>query len=187
MSKTRAKKELTHEKFATFLAWLNSNKEKAGEEYERLRFRLITYFSHRKCRFPEELADETINRVVIKIDSETIKNKTAYCYGVAKFVFLESLRNEKEHENVDDIQLESKDASNVDESNPCLDMCLNELTNVSRGLILEYFSESKQAKIDLHKAMSEKLGISKTALRMKILRIKKKLRNCIEDCLEHKS
>ena len=184
MAKTRAKKELTHEKFAKFLDGLNPIQERAGEEYERIRFRLITFFSHRKCRFPEELADETINRVVLKIESEKIDNKIAYCYGVAKFVFMESLRNEKEHENVDDIQLESKEGEKeVDSENPCLDKCLKELPKDNRSLILEYFSESKQAKIDLHKEMSAKLEISKTALRMKVLRVKKKLRSCMEECL----
>ena len=183
MTKASVKKELTPERFAKFLSWLDPVSEKAGEKYERLRFRLTTFFSHRKCRFSEELADETINRVILKIEEEKIENKTAYCYGVAKFVFLESLRKEKDHENVDDIQVKADDEDEEEFSNPCLDECLKKLSSKNRSLILEYFSENKQAKIDLHKKMSEKLTISKTALRMKILRIKKKLKICMVECL----
>lgn len=183
MAEPRLKKELTPEKFAKFLAWLNPNSGMAGEEYERLRFRLTTFFSHRKCRFAEELADETINRVVLKIDSEKIENKIGYCYGIAKFVFLESLRNEKDHKNVDDIQIGSTENEKSENENPCLDKCLKELPKENKRLVLEYFSESKQAKIDLHKEMSARLEISKTALRMKILRIKKRLKLCMQECI----
>jgi len=70
--------------FADFLAWLNPKDERAGEEYERLRFRLYTFFSQRHCRFAEELVDETINRVILKSSEEKIENKLAYCYCVAK-------------------------------------------------------------------------------------------------------
>ena len=184
MAKARVKKELTPERFASFLAWLDPDSKQGGDEYERLRFRLTTFFAHRKCRFPEELADETINRVVLKIEEEEIKNKSAYCYGVAKFVFMESLRKEKEHENVDEIQLKAKDDEpEEEESNPCLEKCLKELGAEKSKLVLEYFSKNGQAKIDLHKTMSERLAISSTALRMKVMRIKKRLKVCMVECM----
>lgn len=187
MAHDKAKKELTQEKFAKFLAWLNPVDEKAGEEYERLRFRLITFFSNRKCRFPEELTDETINRIVIKLADSKIEKKLAYCYGVARNVFMESLRKEKNHDVLDETKIEAEDEEKEEKEDGrdkiCLDKCLKKLPKENRNLILEYFSESKQAKIDLHKMMSSALKISKTALRMKILRIKKKLRVCIEECV----
>ena len=64
------KKEVTREKFANFLDWLSPEHEKAGEEYERLRFRLCTFFGQRRCGFADELADETINRVILKVSEE---------------------------------------------------------------------------------------------------------------------
>lgn len=166
--------------FAKFLVWLDSDSEKAGEEYERLRFRLITFFSHRSCLFPEDLTDETLNRVILKIEKEIIENKSAYFYGVAKYVYLESLRKEKSHLNIDEITV----AENISkDSDKCLEKCLNELSKENRELILDYYSEEKQAKIELHKQISEKLNLSKTALRMKILGIKQKLKNCLEECV----
>ena len=75
MPKQQATNEVTADKFTAFLTWLSPDEGKAGEEYERLRFRLITFFAGRNCRFPEDLADETINRVVLKIGSEVVENK----------------------------------------------------------------------------------------------------------------
>ena len=71
------KQEITPEQFSSFLEWLNPDFERAGEEYERLRFRLCRFFSLRGCNFADELADETINRVVLKISAEKIDNKMA--------------------------------------------------------------------------------------------------------------
>ena len=68
-------------------------------------------------------------------------------------------------------------------SNEHLEKCLNELSTENRSLILDYFSEDKQAKIDLHKRLSETLKTTQTALRMKIVRIKQKLKICLEDCM----
>ena len=90
----KASKEITPEKFAGFLAWLAPDAETAGAEYERLQFRLINYFVNRNCRFADELAEETINRVILKIGLEKIENKMAFVYGFAKNIHLESLRKE---------------------------------------------------------------------------------------------
>lgn len=177
------KKQLTPEKFEFFLRWLDPVQEKACDEYERLRFRLITFFSHRNSLFPEDLADETINRVILKINEENIENKLAYFFGVAKNVYLESLRKEKIHLNVDDIEPVAPAPAEPAFSDECLNRCLAELTPENRTLILDYFSEEKQAKISAHKQLSETLKMTQTALRMKIVRIKKKLKLCLTECM----
>ena len=149
-----------------------------------MRFRLTTYFAQRNCRFAEDLADETINRVCLKIGDEEVLNKTAFVYGFAKNVFLESLRKEKYHANIDDIAFAAKEADDEPHDvHQYLDRCLGELSEDNRKLILEYFSEDKQAKIDLHKQLATKLHSTQTALRMKIVRIKQALRTCIRECM----
>lgn len=182
MTKVEAKKELTAEKFAGFLTWLNPSAEDAGVEYERLRFRLITYFTARNSRFAEELADETINRVALKIADTIIENKFAFCYGVAKNVFLESLRKEKHFVDIDDVQIAAKEKVE-DFSNQCLDKCLEELSTENRTLILDYFSENKTAKISLRERLADNLGVTKVNLRMKIVRIKQALKICLKECV----
>lgn len=184
VSETKLSKEVTREKFASFLEWLNPDRDAAGEEYERLRFRLCTFFSQRQCRFPDELADETINRVILKISEEEIENKIAYCYGVARNVYRESLRKERTHLDIDDVTVAAKAPEEQSFSSECLDKCLEKLPSDSRNLLLEYFSEAKLAKINLHRRISESLETTQTALRMRVMRTKHKLKVCVQDCIE---
>lgn len=176
-------REVTQEKFAGFLAWLAPEAERAGEEYERLRFCLFTFFSRRGCRFPEELADETINRVIVKVGEEDVQNKLAYCYGVAKNVYRESLRKERTHLNVDEVSVAASVQEEPDVSAECLDRCLAKLPDESRLLILEYFSEVRAAKVELHRCIAESFKLTQTALRMRVMRIKQKLAECVRECM----
>lgn len=177
------KKEVTREKFESFLDWLSPDGDGAGEAYERLRFRLCTFFALRRCGFPDELADETINRVILKMGVEQIDNKLAYCYGVARNVYRESLRKERHHLSVDEIAVAAKAPAEQSLSAECLDKCLGELSPESRSLILDYFSEVKLAKIELHRRISERLEMTQTALRMRVMRIKQKLKLCVQECM----
>ena len=177
------KKEVTRERFEGFLDWLSPDRERAGEEYERLRFRLCTFFSQRQCGFADELADETINRVILKSSEEQIENKIAYCYGVARNVFRESLRKERPHLDIDDVTVAAKAPEEPSFSRECLDKCLEKLPPESRNLLLDYFSEAKQAKVELHRRISETLQTTQTALRMRVMRSKEKLKICVQECM----
>jgi len=179
----KTKKEVTPEKFARFLKWLSPDFESAGEEYERLRFRLCTFFSQRQCRFADELADETINRVILKSSEEQIENKIAYCYGVARNVYRESLRKERSHVDIDEVTIAAKAPEEQSFSSECLDECLEKLPLDSRTLLIEYFSEAKLAKIELHRRISESLEMTQTALRMRVMRTKQKLKICVQECM----
>lgn len=183
MPNANAKKELTPEKFANFLQWLSPDADSAGQEYERLRFRLCTFFSQRQCSFADELADETINRVILKVSEEEIENKIAYCYGVARNVYRESLRQERTHLDVDDVNLAAPEPEPASFSFECLDKCLDKLSPDSRGLLLDYFSEAKLAKIELHRRISTGLKLTQTALRMKVMRAKQRLKICVQECM----
>jgi DNA-directed RNA polymerase specialized sigma24 family protein len=179
----KTNREVTRERFASFLDWLSPDRERAGEEYERLRFRLCTFFSQRRCSFADELADETINRVILKASEERIENKIAYCYGVAKNVFRESLRKERTHLAIDEIQIAATGPEEQSFSRECLDKCLEKLAPDSRNLLLDYFSEAKLAKIELHRRISDSLKMTQTALRMRVMRNKQKLKICVQECM----
>ena len=183
MPDTKTKKEVTREKFAKFLEWLNPDLDTAGEEYERLRFRLCTFFAQRQCRFADELADETINRVILKSSEEQIENKIAYCYGVARNVYRESLRKERSHLDIDEVTIAAKPQEQQSFSRECLDECLEKLPPDNRTLLLDYFSEAKLAKIELHRRISESLEMTQTALRMRVMRTKQKLKVCVQECM----
>jgi DNA-directed RNA polymerase specialized sigma24 family protein len=180
---TQTRKQLTPERFASFLDWLSPDQDRAGDAYERLRFRLCTFFSQRRCSFADELADETINRVIIKIEDEPIENKMAYCYGVARNVYREFLRKDRPHVDIDEVVVAAPEPEEPSFSNDCLDQCLGKLAPESRELLLEYFSEVRQRKIDLRRRISERLKTTQTALRMRVMRTKQELKVCVQQCM----
>lgn len=183
MPDIQTKKELTAEKFARFLNWLSPDLDRAGEAYERLRRCLLTFFSRRQCSFADELADETINRVILKVNDEQIANKMAYCYGVARNVFLESLRSQRTQVDVDYVTIAAVEPEEPSFSHECLDKCLAGLPAESRDLLLGYFSEEKRKKIELRRRISESVQTTQTALRMRVMRIKQKLKLCVQQCM----
>src|SRR5436853_6842261 len=85
---------LTEESFARFLACLAPDSELAGQQYEKLHLKLVKFFDWQGANFPEECADETLNRVIRKVETgETIRDIAAYCQGVTRLVFLETLKH----------------------------------------------------------------------------------------------
>src|SRR5262245_59386893 len=91
----KPKWDLTQEAFDRLLTWLNPNKEQAAREYEQIRRHLIKIFICRGCTCPEDLADETINRVARRLQEIAATyagNPHAYFCGVARNIYLEYLR-----------------------------------------------------------------------------------------------
>src|SRR6187399_22038 len=76
--------------FERLLDHLNADREAAGRIYEQLRRRLVRFFEGRRCAFPDEHADETLNRVARKLDAgDTIQDVTTYVIGIARMVVKE--------------------------------------------------------------------------------------------------
>jgi len=179
---------LTPENFERLLLCLNSNREKAGEEYFLLWQKMREYFAARGSVHPEELADETVSRLAKKIaDGEEIRNIYKYSYGLARLIWMESLRkHENSHVSFEDAPvLPFADALPIlmKEENACYLHCLHQLTNEEKNLIVEYWEQEND---DLHyearKHQAEKMGISSTALRIRVFRIRKKLEDCLMYC-----
>lgn len=178
---------LTEEAFAKFLACLDVDPARAGAEYEALREALVKFLDWRGALFPEELVDEAFNRVARKLDEgETIRDLPAYCHGVARLVFLQSL----EHPSNNRVQLEDLPPIAIPEPEPdladvrrkCLTHCLRQLPAENRELIIEYYRKERRRKIDHRVLLAEKLGIPLNALRSRAQRIRDKLERCILRC-----
>jgi DNA-directed RNA polymerase specialized sigma24 family protein len=173
---------LKQEDFDRLLAWLDADPESAGLTYERIRWRLIAILASRGCAVPEDLADETIDRVarrVADIRDTYVGDKAIYFLGVMNNVHHEYLKRPKilsPSPAVDDGELKEK-------THLCLDKCLDKLTANSRRLIERYYAADKRAKIDLRKQLAAQFGVSLNTLRLRALRIREKLQTCIEQCL----
>ena len=86
----RRKWDLTEEAFDKLLTSFDPDRESAGTKYLELRSNLIRFFEWRGSLFPEDQADETINRVARRItEGEEVRDPTKYSVGVARMVLLE--------------------------------------------------------------------------------------------------
>src|SRR5262249_1573706 len=174
-----------------FLACLDPDSDRAGEKYEGLRLTLIKFFDWRGAHFPEECADETINRVIRKIDEgDTIRDIPTYCHGVARLVLLEKLKSPEskraDFEELPAAALVAREPEEKDEKQDCFEGCLKELPVESRQLILQYYSDDKREKINRRLAIADRLGIPLNALRSRAQRIRNRLEECVNGCLKKK-
>ena len=93
MRRRTTDRALTSAAFHGLLDRLDPDPQRAGEKYEALRRRLTAFFEWRGAPWPEEHADETINRVAKRAaEDETVIQIEAYAVGVARMVLLEALR-----------------------------------------------------------------------------------------------
>jgi len=191
MSVSKSEWTLSAEALARFLARLDPDSDRAGEKYESLRLTLMKFFDWRGAHFPEDLADEAINRVIRKIDEgETIRDIPTYCQGVARLVLLEKLKSPEsrraDFEALPAAALVAPAREEKDERHDCFERCLKELPVESRQLILQYYSDEKREKIDRRLAMAGRLGIPLNALRSRAQRIRNRLEECVNGCINKK-
>jgi DNA-directed RNA polymerase specialized sigma24 family protein len=176
---------LSQSSFDIFLTRLDPEREQAGQKYEAIRTRLVKFFEWRACQFADDLADETLDRVVRKVNAgEQINDYLNYTYAVARLVYLENLRQQaREQAVVINLPVRSDPPAENVQLN-CLEACLEKLAENNRKLILHYYRDDKQAKIDHRKKLAEFFGMSLNALRIKALRIRAKLEECVFECLK---
>jgi DNA-directed RNA polymerase specialized sigma24 family protein len=176
---------LTQSSLQKFLACLDLDPDRAGEKYELM----VKFFDWRGARFPEECADETINRVIRKVDEgETFRDIGTYCQGVARLVYLESLKY-PENRGVGLNELPAmaapvSDAEGEDERQSCFNHCMQELPFESRQLILKYYQDDRRKKINNRLALAEQMGIPLNALRSRAQRIRDRLERCVSKCMK---
>lgn len=190
----RKRRELTPEAFTKLLAILAPDPEAAGGEYEKLRRQLIKFFEWRGSFIPDELADETLNRLARKIDEgeEIEKNVYALSLGIARFVLLESLKR-PENRRVEMKELAAVAAppepweADDDLWEVCLRECLRRVSEENRELIIEYYQDEGRARVDERKMLAARLGISLNALFSRARRTRDKLEECVTRCVKRKS
>jgi DNA-directed RNA polymerase specialized sigma24 family protein len=185
-------KNYSSEEFERFLLWLDKDREKSGQKYEEIRLSLTKIFYSRGCVTAQELASETLDRVVSacqKIINGYEGEPEIFCHAVAKNVFLEYTRNPKfvplDNNGIQDnsaFDAQEKEADDI--KYECLEKCLNEISPDQRELITKYHSDS--SKVEEKKAKKRELEmtfkISYKSLRVRAYRIRNTLHDCIEKC-----
>jgi DNA-directed RNA polymerase specialized sigma24 family protein len=185
----RRKWALTQEAFDKLLAALGPDREGAAEKYLEVRSNLIRFFEWRGCSFPEDHADETINRVAKRVsEGEEIRNPAGYFLGSARMLLLEIHKERaKERQALSEMADAGAAPYEFDELEPrveCLERCLGKLSTENRELILQYYQGEKGAKIENRKRLTDRFKVPLNTLRMRALRLREKLQVCVENCLE---
>jgi len=170
--------------FADLFRILEPEAESVADGFERCRRKLVKFFNWRRCPDAEELADETIARLLTKAAREISAEKPySFVYAIAGNVFREYSRRKREHGEVASIDeiLEIPDHSGVPVDD-CQKHCLDRLAEDKRKLLHHYYVDNISCE-DIAKERQETIN----ALRLKIFRIKEWLRRCCEECRNRSS
>lgn len=177
---------LTQSAFDRLLLSLDPNRDRAGEQYEQIRRRLVKFFECRGSSTPEDEADETLTRVGSRLEAgEAIANLPAYCYGVARFVLLETVRDrQRERATLESVAAErpAGEDQEADDRLKYLEQCLATLPAASRELVLSYYQGDHAERIRRRQALAARLEVPMNALRIRVHR----LRAAIEACVRSK-
>jgi len=190
VSDPRSKWALTQEAFDRLLASMGGDRESAGEQYLETRSKLVRFFEWRGCPFPEDHADETINRVAKRlVEGEKILNPAGYYLGVARMLLLEinkeSVKQQQALRELPSSMITSNQSDESEARIDCLRQCLQQLSSDNREMILQYYHGEKAAKVDSRKKLAERFGVPINTLRMRALRIRENLQQSVENCQEH--
>lgn len=200
LPKAKKHSQLTQEKFDKLLFVLDSDRTIAGERYEHLRQAMIAFFSFRGASDPEELADETMNRVASRLhDGAEIfsNNPASYFYGFARNIWNETVKKKNTLQPLDETfsnqrssalnphemleqQLEQRD---IEIRRVHLNHCLKGLSEKDRELLIEYYQDTGAARIDNRQALAERFSISPKTLRNKTVLLRGKLMDFVRKAL----
>lgn len=173
--------------FGGFVEWLDAGVPSGGRSYVEMHGRLIAYFARKGCAAPADLADETLSRVARRLHEEGAITGVApaqYCYIVARFVLLESLRSAD--------RLRTPLARDVRDRTPPadegqermlsrLDSCLDQLEPDDRSLILAYYSGDGASRIEVRRSLAAARRLSNNALTIRASRLRDRLKGCLKE------
>lgn len=194
MAKTvRRQWEPNEATFQRLLAWLDQGSDSEGRCYLELRERLVLYFARRNGPAPEDLADETLNRVARRLEETGSIDDIVparYCYIVAKFVLLEALRQRRrqlnvpsgDHEVTTQPRIIDEAAAEHERAVTCLEQCLAECAAPDRQLILDYYRTGSGSASAQRKQLAGRLGLTANSLAIRACRIRSRLERCVRLC-----
>ena len=184
--------------FHQLIDWLDEGTNSDGQKYLEMRRRLVAYFDRKNCSMPDELADETLNRVARRLEEEGAIESEApakYCYVVARFVFMEHLRQaQKTNDLLGEMRRQplanSSPLAEADKEKEiketmlnCLEQCADKLEPADREIITRYYTGKERVKIENRRALAAELGITMNALSIRACRIRDKLEGCVRQCV----
>jgi DNA-directed RNA polymerase specialized sigma24 family protein len=177
----RPKWTLHQEAFERLLRALGPERESAGEAYERLRKRLVKFFSWERCPEPEACADESLNRMARALErGEAIQKTEQYALGVARLVLLESKAHARKFAALpSELRPIASETGRTALVLTCLEHCLETLHADQRTLLIEYYRGGGQSRIEHRRQMADRMGIDLNALRNRAMRLRGRVEICV--------
>lgn len=178
--------------FQRLLSSLHADRDRAGQQYEELRHKLIVFFAGRACPEAEDRADETLDRLSRRLqEGEPVRDVGRFAHGVARLVLTESLRRERRRRGaLLRAGRESPAWVTPFESETgldCLRCCAQRLPPADRELILAYYDSMGRERQHERKLLAARLGLTPNALRLRAYRIRRWLEDCSRRCLAGRS
>jgi RNA polymerase sigma factor (sigma-70 family) len=160
------------------------------EWFIAIRRRLIRYFAVERCPDADDLAAETLYRVVKAISrGATIEVKPEnYVFAVARHVLQEKRRESRKRGEtmLDETTPEPMppDTPSDEARHLCLERCLRWLAPLDRALIIAFYSGTEPGEDKRNRrALAEQLHMPLKTLRKRAMKIRQQLERCLDDCL----
>lgn len=194
---------ISSEQFAQLLQALNPDPLVAADQYEQIRLALTTYFSFRGAPDALGLCDEVFDRAMRRLSEGAdifSEQPMSYFYGIARNVWRETLakpystvsleeniatENER-GQNPYTLMLIEEEHAEAELRMTYLEQCLQHLPAKDRELILAYYENSGQAKIENRQDLATQFNISMKTLRNKTTLLRAKLAECLKKRLQPK-
>lgn len=179
---------LTASSFKALLERLDNDPVK----YEDLRMKIAHLMRWRGCyeSDADDLADRTLDRVAQKlIAGEEVENLNAFAAAVARFIWLEHSRKKREEAVGDDLpEVAVEPDLDIDDPEPrlrCLRRCVVNFSDDDKLLVVGYYDTDAGEKAkNARKRLAERFGLTLNALKVRACRLRMRLENCINDCVE---
>jgi len=184
MGQHRADSTITERRLERLLGRLDPDRERAALEYERLHRGLVRFFDWRGVAAPEDCADETIDRLAVKLEADaSIVDIRAYALGVARMLALERQRRPilTPIDRTTDVAIAAPVEPTPDARlQDCFERCLGELPRDARSLLVSYYEGDLGSKIANRRRLAESLGVSESALRNRVQRLRNRIEACVQ-------
>jgi DNA-directed RNA polymerase specialized sigma24 family protein len=177
-------RQITANHFAALLAALGDTANEPGIHYELLRSKLIFFFSRRQLQFPEDLADEVLDRLAHRLsEGIEIASPPAFALGIARHVAQEQNTKKPYTQAVDEAfwnNVPAQLATHTEEEEIAhMERCLKKLPKAEARLLKDYYLAATGNPMQVRKNLADSLGISANTLRQRVFLARQSLRACM--------
>jgi DNA-directed RNA polymerase specialized sigma24 family protein len=185
----RPDQQLTQHRFDLLLSHLAIDTADSASRYEMLRGRLVVFFSRRMVAFPEDLADEVLDRLARRLEEgEAIARIEGYALGIARHILQEHyVRNDREtaageefHGNVSRQTLTTDEEEAEEIRLERMKHCFDRLPRGDQKLLSEYCLAEGSSKIAVRKRLADARSMTQAALRKRVFLLRGMIQRCMK-------